>query len=104
MRWFKRPIPGVFRGCSVAEALEARVGLAARATLRHITPADGYRTRPRGAMGAGVQPPNPLTAPTILVHEAEGSQGERIVHQPPMWEHRIPFAVECWTVGAGEDG
>ena len=83
------------------DALEARVVLAARDSLRLISPADGYRTRPQVVIGHGVQPPQPLSAPTIYVHDAEGSQAVRIVHQPPMWEHAVRFATEVWVPGGG---
>jgi hypothetical protein len=88
----------------VADAIETQIVLAARDALLGISPGDGYHTRPRVQIGPGVQPPTPLTEPTLLVHDAEGSQAFRIIHYPPMWEHRIKFAVECWAHGTGEDG
>lgn len=79
--------------------------LAARDALLTISPAAGYRLRPRVQIGPGPQPPAPLAAPTVLVHDADGSQAMRIIHQPPIWEHTIRFAADCWVPGAGgEDG
>lgn len=77
--------------------------LAARDWLLTISPADGYHTRPRVELGPGPQPPTPLTGPVILVHDADGSQAVRVIHRPPMWEHRIRFATDCWVPGRGGD-
>jgi hypothetical protein len=87
----------------VPDAIETEVMLATLESLRGITPASGYATRPRVEMGPGAKPPSPLTEPTLILHDAEGSISERIVHQPPMWEHQIRLAVECWIVAGNDD-
>jgi hypothetical protein len=88
----------------VADSLEARILLAARDALQTILPASGYQTRPRVEFGPGAQVSSPLTVPTILVHDAEGSQAVQLVHAPPIWEHSIRFATDCWVPGGNGDG
>jgi hypothetical protein len=87
----------------VSDAIETRVVLAARDSLRQASPPSTVVDM-RVQIGPGMQPPSPLTAPTLLVHDAEGTLAERIIHYPPTWEHRIRFAVNCWAIGPGEDG
>jgi hypothetical protein len=86
----------------MADAVETQVVLAVRDSLEHISPANGYHTRPRVEMGLHV--PTPLMGPTILVSDSSGSRAERVVHAPPIWEHRMRVAVLCLAIGSGEDG
>lgn len=85
------------------DALEAQVILAARDSLLRISPGDGYITRPRVEVGPGLPMPPQLRQPMLRIHDAEGSRAVRIVHQPPMWEHSIRFAVECLAHGDDAD-
>jgi hypothetical protein len=86
----------------VTDSIEAQVVIAARDSLRQISPAAGYHTRPRVEMG--FRPPSPLTEPTLMVYDASGSTVERIIHYPPIWEHRVRFRIHALAVESGEDG
>lgn len=87
------------------DALETQVLIAARDSLLHISPGDGYATRPRVEIGPGPSGvTKTLANPLLLIHDAGGSKATRIIHHPPTWEHDVRFAVECFTTSKGEDG
>lgn len=87
----------------MADAAETLVVTAARDSLRQISPAAGYHTRPAIVVGHGIQPPAALTEPVVFIHDAEGTQAYRLIHHPPIWAHAVRFATEVWVPGGQSD-